>query len=328
MALLVVDDDPMILRLMEGILTSLGHSDVHYAQSGDEALKLIKWGGIDVSTFFLDIQMPGMDGVELCRQIRAIPQHRRTPVMMLTSVTEKSFIDESFANGATDYINKPIDVKELGARLRVAQMLYAEQKRSEENSHLANVLRTELDTATLGRSSSAFDLADPVTIYDVPRVINALAMENYLHRLGRVRQFMLGAVGFQIRMVESLYALSGPAEFYGILTDVAEAIFENLRGSDVMISYCGNGSFVAIVPRLRNTDREDLEISLGVTMTEYGLTVEGGLPMNVMLSVGDHIQASIFDSDPKKLVKKAIDRANSIPRTPQAKFMPMRMALS
>lgn len=310
MTLLVVDDDPIILRLMEGVLASLGYSDVHFALNADEAMQLIERKDLSFSTIYLDILMPGMDGIELCRHIREIPQYRRVPITMLTSVTEKASIDASFIAGATDYINKPIDVIELGARLRVSQMLYNEQKLADETRNLAEVLRTELDASAASRVP-AFDLADPITIYDVPRVINALAMENYLHRLSRGRRFMLGAIGFQIRKVESLYARSTPAEFQSILTDVAEAIFENLRSHDAMISYYGNGSFVAIVPRVSRISQEDLEIALSATLADFGLTVEGGLPMNLGLSVGELVQSSMFETDPKKLVARAIDRASS-----------------
>ncbi|MDD8023972.1 MAG: response regulator [Paracoccaceae bacterium] len=308
MTLLVVDDDPIILRLMEGVLASLGYSDVHFALNADEAMQLVNRKDLSFSTIYLDILMPGMNGIELCRQIRTISRYRRVPITMLTSVTEKASIDASFVAGATDYINKPIDVVELGARLRVSQMLYTEQKLAEETRNLANVLRSELD-ASASSGVPAFDLSDPITIYEVPRVINALAMENYLHRLSRGRRFMLGAIGFQIRKVETLYARSTPSGFQEILTDVAEAIFENLRAHDAMISYYGNGSFVAIVPRVSRIAREDLEIALSATLAEFGLTVEGGLPMNVVLSVGDLVQSSMFETDPKKLVARAIDRA-------------------
>lgn len=314
MALLVVDDDPIILRLMDGVLSSLGYADVQYAASGEEALQKISRSGDLFSTFLLDIKMPGMDGIELVRHIRANPLHRRTPILMLTSVTEKPFIDAAFATGATDYITKPIEVQELGARLRVAQALYSEQQRASDSVKAAQVLRSEIDSLQQGQAVP-FELADPITLYDVPRVINALAMENYLHRLSRLRRFMVAAVGFQIRRVESLYSMSSPAEFRGILTDVAEAVFENLRHLEVMITYYGNGSFVAVLPRVNAIDREDLEVALGMTLAEFGLTIDCGLPMNVSVSVGEQVHTSMFDTSPKDLIAKTIPQAYAQTRT-------------
>lgn len=160
-----------------------------------------------------------------------------------------------------------------------------------------------------------FELADPITLYDVPRVINALAMENYLHRLSRLRRFMVAAVGFQIRRVESLYSMSSPSEFRGILTDVAEAVFENLRHLEVMITYYGNGSFVAVLPRVNDIEREDLEVALGMTLAEFGLTIDCGLPMNVSVSVGEQVHTSMFDTSPKDLIAKTISQAYAQTRT-------------
>ncbi|AJE48389.1 response regulator receiver modulated diguanylate cyclase [Celeribacter indicus] len=305
----MVDDDPNILRLMEGILSSLGHSDVVFAGSGEEALEIVVRSAYEFSTFFLDIEMPGLSGVDLCGAIRALPAHRHTPIIMLTAMTAKSYVDGAFLKGATDYLTKPIDVRELGARLRVAQMLYHEQRRAADARRKADTLRLEFSGGLPAPDS--FQLADPIRIYDVPHVLDAVAMENYLYRMNRLKRFMFGAVGFKIRKVESLFALTTPVEFHGIVTDVAEAIFENLRGQDIMISYYGTGQFAALLPRNSSFDRDEFETALGLTLNEFGLTQEDGLPMDVSVAVGEHVQISMFDTNPQKLIAKALERVNS-----------------
>jgi CheY-like chemotaxis protein len=71
--------------------------------------------------FILDVQMPGMDGIELCGQIRAIEVYKDTPIIMNTAVADRDYIDAAFAAGATDYLTKPVDEVEVKARLGVIE---------------------------------------------------------------------------------------------------------------------------------------------------------------------------------------------------------------
>ncbi|WP_460275322.1 response regulator [Celeribacter sp. ULVN23_4] len=309
MTLLVVDDDPGILDLMANILASMGHEDVMYAQSGEEALDLIKQGQYDISTMFLDIQMPGMDGVELCGRIRAMSEHRRTPIIMLTAMKDKTYVDAAFMRGATDYLTKPIDTTELVARLRVAQMLFAEQQRSQDAVRREESLRLDMNGAP--DDDTHFEFTDAVPIFDVPRVIGSLEMENYLHRLSRIQRFMYGAIGFQIQKPESLYSLTTPLEFYGILTDVAEAIFETLRRYEAMIAYVGSGQFVAVLPRTTQLDAEDLDLTLALTLREFGLVEGDTVPFNVSVKVGEIVRMSMFDSTPQALIARAMAKTGT-----------------
>lgn len=306
MTLLVVDDDRNILDLMAAILASQGHEDVVYAQSGEEALNLINQGEYQFSTFFLDIQMPGMNGVDLCGRIRGLTEHRRTPIIMLTALRDKAHVDAAFLRGATDYLTKPIDTTELGARLRVAQLLFVEQQRALSATRREENLR--LDMSDMTQSETHFDLADAIAIFDVPRVIGSLEMENYLHRLSRGKRYMCGAICFQLQKCERLFSMTSPLEFHGILTDVAEAIFETLRSYNVMISYVGNGQYVAILPRTLQLDEEELELNLSLKLREFGLIDGGTVPFNIAVSVGESVRMSMFDASPEALISRALSK--------------------
>ncbi|MBU2937535.1 MULTISPECIES: response regulator [Pacificibacter] len=307
MSLLVVDDDPNILELMAAILTSQGYEDVVYAQSGEEALSLIHQGQYHFSTFILDIQMPGMDGVDLCGRIRSVNEHRRTPIIMLTAMRDKEHIDAAFLRGATDYITKPIDTTDLCARINVAQLLFNEQQSVMHATRREENLR--LNMSNKSNADADFDLADAVTIFDVPRVLGSLEMENYLHRLSRGKRFMCGAICFQIQKRERLFSMTSPLEFHGILTDVAEAIFETLRSYNVMISYVGNGQYVAILPRTLQLDEAELELKLSLMLSEFGLIGGDTVPLDVTVKVGEAVRMSMFDSSPAALIARAISKA-------------------
>jgi len=123
MKILAVDDDTLILDLLTTVLSNTGHKGVEVSSSAPKALQMVQRSDTPFDCLLLDIQMPDMDGIELCRAIRTVPGYEETPIIMLTAMTERSYIEEAFLAGATDYITKPFDVLEISARIRVAAKL-------------------------------------------------------------------------------------------------------------------------------------------------------------------------------------------------------------
>jgi CheY-like chemotaxis protein/class 3 adenylate cyclase len=112
--ILVVDDVPQNVRLLEAVLTSHGYS-VTSASSGPEALEKVTADTPDL--VLLDIQMPGMNGYEVCRRLRADPATQFLPVVMITSSDTEVRVNALEAD-ADDFITKPFDQQELLARVR------------------------------------------------------------------------------------------------------------------------------------------------------------------------------------------------------------------
>ncbi len=110
---LAVDDQPANLRLLEAVLSPRGYR-VIMASSGEQALELLPSSGADL--VLLDIVMPGIDGYEVCRQIRSAPETAFLPVVMITASghQEKTRAIEA---GADDFVSKPFDQSELLARV-------------------------------------------------------------------------------------------------------------------------------------------------------------------------------------------------------------------
>jgi pilus assembly protein CpaE len=113
--ILVVDDEPESLKLFGYSLHRQGY-EVVVAQNGKEALEVIDNQKPDL--IILDIMMPGMDGYEVCRRIRANPETEHLPVIMLTAKAEMQDRLTGFEAGADDYINKPVTLAELFARVK------------------------------------------------------------------------------------------------------------------------------------------------------------------------------------------------------------------
>ncbi len=111
--ILVIDDDPQIRRAMRSTLTAHGYQ-VSDARSGEEGLEELRASGFDL--VLLDMNMPGMGGMETCRLIRSGSE--TTAIIMLTVTnTERDKVDALDA-GADDYITKPFSMPELLARIR------------------------------------------------------------------------------------------------------------------------------------------------------------------------------------------------------------------
>jgi adenylate cyclase len=111
--ILAVDDQPQNLRLLDAILSPRGYR-VRSAASGEEALELLSDSGTDL--VLLDILMPGMDGYEVCRRIRADPRTAFLPIVMLTASGEQEKVSAIEA-GADDFVAKPLNQGELLARV-------------------------------------------------------------------------------------------------------------------------------------------------------------------------------------------------------------------
>jgi adenylate cyclase len=112
--ILVVDDTPQNVRLLVAVLSSHGYA-VTSAASGSEALEKVKSEQPDL--VLLDVQMPGMNGYEVCRRLRADPAAAFLPVVMVTSSDAKARVDALEAE-ADDFVTKPFNQQELLARVR------------------------------------------------------------------------------------------------------------------------------------------------------------------------------------------------------------------
>jgi two-component system, OmpR family, KDP operon response regulator KdpE len=113
--LLIVEDDPALRRTLRTTLDALDF-DVGEAGNGEEALTRLRM--VDYEAVLLDINMPGMGGIETCRRIRRA--FTRLPILMLTVRDAEDDKVEALEAGADDYVTKPFQIRELAARLRSA----------------------------------------------------------------------------------------------------------------------------------------------------------------------------------------------------------------
>jgi phosphoserine phosphatase RsbU/P len=113
--ILIADDEPMCCRLLAGILRRQNFNNVRFAYGGAEALQLIKSFAPDL--ILLDMQMPDIDGMEVCKQVRRLPDFTDVPILVQTATVNRKQMGELFAAGASDFLSKPVNPSELVSRV-------------------------------------------------------------------------------------------------------------------------------------------------------------------------------------------------------------------
>ncbi|HVE44186.1 MAG TPA: response regulator [Gammaproteobacteria bacterium] len=106
--ILIVEDNQLNLMLIKTMLNGR-HYDVRTAENAEEALLLLST--FHPKVILMDIQLPGMDGLTLTRQIKANPQFKETAIIAVTAYAMKGDREKALAAGCDEYVSKPIDIK-------------------------------------------------------------------------------------------------------------------------------------------------------------------------------------------------------------------------
>lgn len=136
--ILIVDDNPNNLKLLGKVLQEENY-DIEFALDGASALDWLNTKKFDL--VLLDINMPGMNGFDVCRKIRADDRLSRIPVFFLSAESEREIILKGFELGAQDYVIKPFDSREILARVRTHYSLRESiEKLAEVNFSLETIV--------------------------------------------------------------------------------------------------------------------------------------------------------------------------------------------
>lgn len=153
--ILIVDDNPENLKILQQLLTAQGYR-IRPAISGEFALHVVRSTPPDL--ILLDIMMPGIDGFEVCRQLKADERLREIPVIFLSALGDTADKVKAFALGGVDYVTKPLQVEEVLARVRTHLNLRHAQKQLEaKNQQLqAEIAERQQAQAALQESETRY----------------------------------------------------------------------------------------------------------------------------------------------------------------------------
>lgn len=189
--ILIVDDTPMNLELLVNELTDAGF-EVSVAMSGQIALRQLKYDHPDI--ILLDVLMPGMDGFETCRRLKASRKTKDIPVIFMTALADTADKVKGFNVGAVDYVTKPLQYEEVKARVKTHLMIQRLQKHLEEkNAHLQQEIierkrveealqeaNDKLEQRVAGRTADLkkANIELQAALFEVERLKNRLQVEN------------------------------------------------------------------------------------------------------------------------------------------------------
>lgn len=154
MKLLLIEDEPSVISLIQRSLTTSGH-EITVAMDGQSGLDMAKQYNFDL--ILLDLMLPVMNGMEVCRKIRRTDSN--TPILMLTALGTTENIVSGLDVGADDYMTKPFKLAELEARIRTLTRRGREQEKEKNVGELRiGDLILDKVTKTVRRYNQPVDL--------------------------------------------------------------------------------------------------------------------------------------------------------------------------
>lgn len=226
--ILVIDDEPVNLKLMGHMLKSL--CQPAFSTRGTKAVELSR--KIKPDLILLDVMMPEMDGFEVCENLKASPETSNIPVIFLTAKVEKEDVVRGFALGAVDYVTKPFRKEELLARVKTHIRL----KHSEE------ALRVALDESVTAKVKAETALQKNL---EMQEMINkdldagAAIQKKFLTGQGETSE-LLKSAGFNFIVYNAPYStISGDFFYPKKITDNSSGLF--------FADTCGHGLPAALI---------------------------------------------------------------------------------
>jgi diguanylate cyclase (GGDEF)-like protein len=225
--ILVAEDEPVQLRLLQGLLTGWGH-DVVLATDGDRAWSILT-GENPPNLAILDWMMPAMDGLRICKELRQSTAEGYTYILVVTARDQKNDLVEALEAGADDYLTKPFDIHELKARLHAGKrVLDLEEKLRSANLSLQFQATHDTLTGLLNRGA----------------VLDALL--NEFARSRRERK-SVGVILADIDHFKTVNDTHGHAAGDAVLREVAQSMRSVIRTYDSLGRY-GGEEFLAVLP--------------------------------------------------------------------------------
>lgn len=185
--ILLIEDEEPIRDLIKLTLESAGYPNVHEAVNGEDGIKIARQRQPDL--ILLDLMLPGIDGLSVCRQLKNSEDTRNIPIIMLTAKSEESDVVVGLELGADDYMTKPFSRKILIARVRTQLRKLADHEIGDEIRRAGVVINdsthsAKLNGIELSLTLSEFEMlklfaAHPGRVYTRNQIIRHIKGDDY-----------------------------------------------------------------------------------------------------------------------------------------------------
>src|SRR6476660_5670340 len=258
---LVVDDQPPNVRLLQAILTPRGY-DVRTASSGEEALATLEKD--DRALVLLDIVMPGMDGYQVCREIRERPGPAYLPEVMVTASGDEQK-GQALEAGADDFLTKPVDKNELLARVASLARIKRYQDTVKRQSEELAAWNQELE-ARVAEQVSQIQRMSRLRRFLSPQLAELIVDSGDESFLESHRREIV-VVFCDLRGFTPFAEASDPEEVMGVLQEYHAALGDLIfRFEGTLERFAGDGLMVFFNDPVRCDDGPARAIRMGVAM--------------------------------------------------------------
>jgi len=282
--ILIAEDEPVSRRLVEATLTKWGY-DVVAARDGSEAWQHLQADDAP-QLAVIDWMMPGMDGVQICHEVRKLAREPYTYIILLTGKNTQEDLIQGLEAGADDYLAKPFDPQELKVRLRAGKRILD--------------LQAELITAREALRVQATH--DALTgLWNRAAVLDLVRRE-----LERARREWTPLAVFMVDLdhFKRINDTHGHAAGDAVLRQVAEVLRTSIRPYDGF-GRCGGEEFLAVLPGCDAATALRRAETLRARIAEQPIDVPDGPTLNVAASLGVAVIDDPTDVDADSAVRLA-----------------------
>ncbi len=298
---LVVDDEPDVCDLLSAALRATRGCSVRVAHDAPGALKTLSSEEVPFDGIFLDIQMPGTTGIDLCEIIRSTPGYDDVPIIMLTAMTDRRFLHGAYAKGADDYITKPFEFADI--RSKLTKERWMRQRRT----HLKAGRASYGSSATQRGREVINALEDAALLPSIPRCIRRDAFQNYVLQTKDRPGAALWVRAIKLAASHDIFSRMSTAEYQDLMDAIAKCVSDLTEASGDVMTHLGNGILLAASEGRSALSKDTLDGALkaaGVPelLREHGLTLR--------LILGEAFQVEVSsNSDILFMISQAIEAA-------------------
>jgi two-component system sensor histidine kinase ChiS len=278
-SVLIVDDSATMRLLTSDALVKAGFNVIQ-AEDGETALSLVKNSKLEA--ILLDVEMPGLNGFEVCAEIRKLPNFRYTPIMMVTGLEDYESINRAFQAGATDFTTKPLNPSLIGYRVRymVRTNSYFQELQIAENK--VRALNDELINKLLEIQQNAVAVARFVP-QDFLRVLNRKNIADI--KLGDCVEKVMTVLFLDIKSFASIAEQLTSVEIFNLvntLMSYLEPVI--LKNSGLIDKYIGD-AVMALFDRADDALTAALEMLAAINAFNTTRLNKNLVPINVGIGI-------------------------------------------
>lgn len=300
--ILIVDDDPAQLRLLEKMVSGQGF-EILTATDGKEAMRIVV--GEEPRIVVTDWMMPEMDGIQLCRELRRNEGVRFVYVIIVTSHSENEGVAAAFEAGADDFLSKPLRRAELLARLRAGEHIVRLESDLAKRTREMHRLNAEMAVAQRRLNRANERLKTMATTDELTGLINRREAMHRLRELWdsyqRYKQ-VFSCIMLDIDHFKKFNDMQGHAAGDQVLKETAALLKANTRRTD-KVCRIGGEEFVVLCPGVGIEGAAVCAEHLRAAVEQQTIRYEDA-EMHVTISLGV-AEVTAEMSDPEDLLKRA-----------------------